>query len=76
MDFLVYQIRLFSTEDAGHGGFSYIILWCFFLVFFLHLCSLVFCSFYYCGNNNPSQAFFKKWMIILFWTVLILFPPL
>ena len=21
-DFIIYQVRLFSTKDAGHGGFS------------------------------------------------------
>ncbi len=71
-DFIVYQLRLFRTEDAGHGGF--------FLYHFVVLLTGVFpaslfalrgfSSFY---SGDLVQREYKKWMLILFWVVLILF---
>jgi len=72
MDFIVYQIRLFSTEDAGHGGFpGYHFVILLFGVFPASVFALK--AFRRAKTDSPSQVFFKKWMIILFWTVLILF---
>lgn len=72
-EFNKYQVRLFSTPDAGHGGFPG---YHFAVLFFGVFPASVFCirSFF----KSPSSEFkyqddFKLWMIILFWVVLILF---
>ncbi|NSL90010.1 glycosyltransferase family 39 protein [Chitinophaga sp. Mgbs1] len=78
-EFVQYQIRLLTTEDAGHGGpFFYhwivLLLGCFPASAFLFT--------YFQGkkksiyNNTPAVAEmkdFKVWMWVLFWVVLILF---
>ena len=70
--FVKYQIKLFSTEDAGHGGpffyhFIVLLLGCFPASIFL---------FQYTRSrttdNEPARDF-TKWMWILFSVVLILF---
>ncbi|HLO59920.1 MAG TPA: glycosyltransferase family 39 protein [Bacteroidales bacterium] len=71
-DFIVYQIRLFKTQDAGHGGFllyHFVVL--FFGVFPASMFALpaLFPSKY---RNTEPHAFYL-WMLILFWVVLILF---
>lgn len=71
-EFLVYQARLFNTEDSDHGGFFFyhfvvLLVGCFpASIFFIpaHLKS---------AHDTPYQMFTKKWMLFLFWTVLILF---
>ncbi|WP_211999961.1 glycosyltransferase family 39 protein [Chitinophaga sp. HK235] len=77
-EFVAYQIRLLTTEDAGHGGpFLYhwivLIIGCFPASIFL---------FTYIRDrkksiyNQPAateQKDFKVWMWVLFWVVLILF---
>ena len=71
-DFILYQIRLFSTHDAGHSGFL--------LYHFVVLLAGVFPAsvlalpviFRRAGESSVQQAF-ALWMKILFWTVLILF---
>lgn len=71
-EFVVYQIRLFSTQDAGHGGpfiyhFVVLLVGCFpASVFFLG-------SFERHFNMTYRQRMFITWMIILFWVHLILF---
>ncbi len=70
--FITYQIRLFSTEDAGHGGpfyyhFIVLLLGCFPASIFL---------FQYSRQRvteNEQSRDFTKWMWILFSVVLILF---
>jgi 4-amino-4-deoxy-L-arabinose transferase-like glycosyltransferase len=72
-DFMIYQVRLFSTKDAGHGGF--------FLYHFVVLFLGVFpASVFALRSFRPERKYdrepvheFKNWMMILFWTVLILF---
>lgn len=70
--FINYQIRLFQTQDAGHGGpffyhFVVLLLGCF-------PSSLLFLIFYRNKNNVPNeQVLFRRLMIALFWTVLLLF---
>lgn len=71
-DFIIYQIRLFKTEDAGHGGF----LFYHFVVLFIG----VFPASVFAIKNLFSFKRFegenidlKQMMIILFWVVLILF---
>lgn len=71
-EFVTYQIRLFSTEDADHGGpffyhFIVLLIGCFPASIFL---------FQYIGKRNtgqPKTNDFTRWMWILFWVVLILF---
>ena len=70
-EFITYQVRLFSTEDADHGGpfyyhFIVLLLGCFPASVFL---------FQYTKRRHPEgqEGDFTKWMWILFWVVLILF---
>jgi 4-amino-4-deoxy-L-arabinose transferase-like glycosyltransferase len=70
--FIKYQIRLFTIEDAGHGGF----LFYHFVVLFIGVFPasvFVLKSFRKYQDSNELQSCFRKWMIILFWVVLILF---
>ncbi len=71
-EFILYQIRLLSTPDAGHGGFPG-----FHVVVLLFGCfpASVFAirGFYKMKPENDHQNEFRKWMIILFWVVLVLF---
>lgn len=71
-DFIEYQVRLFQTEDAGHGGF--------FLYHFIVLLIGVFPAsvfaikgFAFAKGDEAAQKEYKKWMVILFWVVLVLF---
>ncbi len=74
-DFIAYQIRLFETKDAGHGGF--------FLYHFVVLLLGVFPASIFAlftfrrkiieRENKIAMAHFFRWMMILFWVVLILF---
>jgi hypothetical protein len=71
-EFFEYQVRLFKTQDAGHGG-----------PFFYHFIVLLFgcfpasipaiAAFSMRSADTPQQKAFKRWMMILFWVVLILF---
>ena len=72
IDFIIYQIRLFSTKDAGHGGFF---LYHFVILLFGVFPASVFALKGFAKNTNDSisQENFKIWMMILFWLVLILF---
>jgi 4-amino-4-deoxy-L-arabinose transferase-like glycosyltransferase len=70
-EFITYQIRLFSTEVADHGGpfiyhFIVLLVGCFPASVFL---------FQYIRKKPEGQApnDFTRWMWILFWVVLILF---
>jgi 4-amino-4-deoxy-L-arabinose transferase-like glycosyltransferase len=70
--FLTYNYRLFSTPDAGHAGFPgyhfvVLLLGCFpASVFALR-------SFGTQTHERLYQRDYKRWMLILFWVVLILF---
>ncbi len=70
--FTRYQVRLFSTQDAGHGGFPgfhfvVILLGCFpASVFAIR-------GFYKMKTGERHVDDFRTWMIILFWVVLLLF---
>lgn len=71
-EFIVYQIRLFRTEDAGHGG-------PFYYHFFVILIGLFPASLFAIHgfkkqhSDSEVQQNFKLWMVILFWVVMILF---
>lgn len=72
VDFIEYQIRLFNTQDAGHGG-----------PFFYHFIVLFFGCFpatvpaiagiRILHGDERSKIEFHRWMLVLFWVVLILF---
>jgi 4-amino-4-deoxy-L-arabinose transferase-like glycosyltransferase len=71
-EFLIYQVRLFSTEDADHGGpffyhFIVLLIGCFPASVFLFQYSRKKIS------EAAGKADFTRWMWILFWVVLILF---
>lgn len=71
-EFITYQIRLFSTEDADHGGpfiyhFIVLLIGCFPASAFLFQYSRKRIT------DNERSHDFTRWMWILFWVVLILF---
>lgn len=71
-EFLRYQYRLFSTPDAGHAGFPgyhfvVLLLGCFPASIFMIQENL---------KRSTTEAHhndMRRWMLILFWVVLILF---
>jgi hypothetical protein len=77
-EFVVYQWRLFSTPDAGHGGpFFYhwivLLIGCFPASIFL-------LSYFQTGRTksiylqqSAESKDFRVWMWVLFWVVLLLF---
>lgn len=72
VDFIRYQIRLFSTKDAGHGGFL--------LYHFVVLLLGVFPAslFAVAGHRRillpySRQREYQRWMLTLLWVVLVLF---
>ena len=72
-EFVQYQIRLFQTKDAGHGGF---LLYHFVILFLGVFPASIFAirSFRLEKKEDREPIHeFKNWMMILFWTVLILF---
>ena len=71
-EFIDYQIRLFNTEDSDHGGpfiyhFVVLLLGCFPSSLFLILAHRK------SSTDSPFQIHSKRWMMSLFWVVLILF---
>jgi 4-amino-4-deoxy-L-arabinose transferase-like glycosyltransferase len=71
-DFILYQVRLFSTKDAGHGGFF---LYHFAVLLFGVFPASIFAISGFKGKemDKNGNSDFRLWMMILFWTVLILF---
>ncbi len=68
VEFVIYQVRLLQTQDAGHGGpffyhFIVLLLGCFPASLF----------FLYGYRKTTDQPMAMPWMKILFWVVLILF---
>jgi 4-amino-4-deoxy-L-arabinose transferase-like glycosyltransferase len=71
-EFLSYQVRLFSTEDADHGGpFIYHFVVLFFGCFPASMFLLQYTR--KRTTDNEAARAFTRWMWILFWVVLILF---
>lgn len=72
-EFITYQIRLAQTEDAGHGGFfgyHFVIL----LIGCFPASALAIPSFIGIPTKEITATYdFRRWMLILFWVVLILF---
>ncbi|MDQ3192315.1 MAG: glycosyltransferase family 39 protein [Bacteroidota bacterium] len=72
VEFFEYQVRLFNTQDAGHGGpffYHFIVL----LIGCFPASILAIRAFSKTGPSNSFENYFKTWMIVLFWVVLILF---
>ncbi len=71
-DFIAYQIRLFSTGDAGHSGFiGYHVVVILLGVFPASVIAIR--SFIKREETSELQKLYRQWMYILFWVVLILF---
>lgn len=79
IDFIVYQIRLFRTKDAGHGGF---LLYHFVILFFGVFPASVFALTNLWGSRKSMEEtnetesrenMIRLWIRILFWVVLLLF---
>lgn len=71
-EFLKYQWRLFTTHDADQAGFfgyHYIVL----LIGCFPASVLAIPSFFKAKYNGRFDRDFKKWMVILFWVVTVLF---
>lgn len=71
-EFFEYQIRLFLTEDAGHGGFllyHFVVL----LIGVFPASIFALSTMFSVKEDNPEIKYSKLWMNILLWTVLILF---
>ena len=71
-EFITYQIRLFSTEDAGHGQpfyYHFLIL----LIGCFPASALLFQYSRKRTTDNEPARDFTKWMWILFWVTLLLF---
>ena len=71
-EFITYQVRLFSTGDAGHGQpfyyhFIVLLVGCFPASAFLFQYSTR------RTTDNEAARDFTKWMWILFWVTLLLF---
>jgi 4-amino-4-deoxy-L-arabinose transferase-like glycosyltransferase len=71
-EFLLYQIRLFSTEDAGHGG-SFFYHWIVLLAGCFPASVFAIRSLLRKADDTPFEIHMLKFMRILFWVVLILF---
>lgn len=71
-EFIVYQVRLFQTEDAGHGGpffYHFIVL----LIGCFPAAALSILSMRIRQRTNDTPRHFLLWMSILFWVTLLLF---
>lgn len=71
-EFLKYQWRLFRTHDADQAGFfgyHYIVL----LIGCFPASILAIPSFFRAKYNGRYDRDFKRWMVILFWVVTVLF---
>jgi 4-amino-4-deoxy-L-arabinose transferase-like glycosyltransferase len=71
-DFIIYQVRLFSTKDAGHGGFPgyHIVI---LLIGVFPASAFLFGGFKSSPDENDLQNQWRRIMIILLLTVVILF---
>jgi len=71
-EFFAYQVRLLNTQDAGHGG-PFIYHWIILLIGCFPISIFALKGFRLISYNTPFQRYFKTWMLILFWVVLLLF---
>lgn len=70
--FIMYQVRLFTIPDAGHGGHWSYHFWVLLLGVF-PASVLAMKSFRKSPGSQAQLALFHRLMLILFWVVLILF---
>ena len=71
-EFIIYQVRLFQTEDAGHGGpffYHFIIL----LIGCFPAAALSVLSMRIGNRTFETPKHFHLWMMLLFWVTLLLF---
>lgn len=71
-EFIVYQIRLFRTQDAGHGG-PFFYHWYVLLIGCFPASLFAIKAFFMRAMAEEHQRVFYRWMEVLFWVVLILF---
>lgn len=71
-EFINYQVRLFTTGDAGHGG-TFFYHWIVLLIGCFPMSVFALQSFRKYEHDTPVELHFRQWMLILFWVVLILF---
>jgi 4-amino-4-deoxy-L-arabinose transferase-like glycosyltransferase len=72
MEFLIYQVRLFATEDAGHGG-SFFYHWIVLLLGCFPASVFAIRALRKKVADTPFEKHMLQFMRILFWVVLILF---
>lgn len=72
VEFILYQMRLFSTEDAGHGG-SFFYHWIVLLIGCFPASVFAIGAMRKKINDTPFEIHMLKWMRLLFFIVLILF---
>ena len=70
--FITYQIRLLQTQDAGHGG-PFFYHWIVLLIGCFPASIFAITGIVSKQNGTEEQVNFRKWMLVLFWVVLILF---
>lgn len=71
-EFFTYQLRLATTEDASHGGFPgyhFVVI----LFFCFPASTFAISNMLKSQPETETVAQFRKWMLILFWVVLIVF---
>lgn len=71
-EFMAYQIRLFQTEDAGHGGpffYHFVIL----LIGCFPAAALSLLALRIRKRTDETPHHLRLWMAILFWVTLLLF---
>ncbi len=71
-EFFQYQVRLFQTQDSGHGGPFYY----HFIVLLVGCFPASAFAIWGMKKNTADTLFqrhFRRWMLILFWVVLLLF---
>jgi 4-amino-4-deoxy-L-arabinose transferase-like glycosyltransferase len=71
-EFITYQVRLFRTEDADHGG-PFLYHWVVLLIGCFPASAFLFQYNRRRTTDNEYAKQFTKWMWILFWVTLILF---
>ncbi|MBK9734923.1 MAG: glycosyltransferase family 39 protein [Saprospiraceae bacterium] len=71
-EFFLYQVRLFQTEDAGHGG-PFFYHWLVLLIGCFPASVFALYGFKRAETDSDFQRLFAVWMKILFWVVLIVF---
>ena len=72
VEFISYQLRLLTTEDAGHGG-SFFYHWIILLLGCFPASVFAIQALVKSTDDTPFEKHMLKWMRILFWVVLILF---